>query len=148
MILSAALLVVGFTMFEPSGDIVDRATGRFETTADEDSGVSLAGRGYDRIWNHKEHWIVGAGEGAYTRFKSDIGSHELHSSLGTLFFSYGIVGTSLFASFGFILLRGAGLRGVLQVIPAALYGLTHQGLRFTLLWVLLATVASAKIRDA
>ena len=124
-------------------EAVDSARNRFAT--DESAGF-FEERGYDRIIEHKEHWFFGAGEGGYKRFKDTtlIGSHELHSSAGTIFFSYGIIGTLLFGVFSWRVIRGGSLRYVLMLLPAAAYGLTHQGLRFTLLWVLLAMFVAFK----
>ncbi len=124
----------------PMQDAIDRTLTRF------DNDVSLGffeERGYDRIWNHPEHWVMGAGEGGYLRFSEStaIRAHEIHSSVGTLFFSYGIVGTTIFAVFTLIVLRRKGLRTWLLVLPTMAYGMTHQGLRTTLFWVLLAIVA-------
>ena len=69
-------------------------------------------RGYDRIGAFPEYWIMGAGEGDYDRFReiSAIGAHELHSSMATLFFCYGLIGTLLFGMFMWWTLSGAGIR--------------------------------------
>jgi hypothetical protein len=93
-----------------------------------------------------QHWFLGAGEGAYNRFKeiSAIGAHELHSSLATLFFCYGIVGILLFLRFLWGTMSGAGIRAWVIVGAGLAYGMTHQGLRFRLLWVLLAMVAALR----
>jgi O-antigen ligase len=103
-------------------------------------------RGYDRIAQYPEYWFAGAGEGAYHRFRetSAIGSHELHSSMATLFFCYGIIGTLLFGAFLWSAMSGAGLRAWLVVGAALAYGMTHQGLRFRLLWLLLGMVAALR----
>lgn len=95
-------------------------------------------RGYDRITNHPGYLVLGAGEGAYRRFESYIGKHEMHSSIGTLLFCYGIPGFILFGMFFASLFRGVPMRVVFYILPVVLYGLTHNGLRFTPLWVLLA----------
>ena len=50
-------------------------------------------------------------------------------------------GTILFGVFVAMVLRGKGLRNTLLVLPTMAYGMTHQGLRATLFWVLLAVVA-------
>ena len=76
-----------------------------------------------------------------------IGAHELHSSIGTLFFCYGIVGTILFAIFVWIVLRGSALRIWLIVGAGFAYGMTHQGLRFILLWIMLGMVIALRDRD-
>jgi hypothetical protein len=132
LVVSLLLLTAAFAVFDPAADRLEHSARRF-TWMKEDTG-----RGYDRIIQNPEHWLVGAGEGGYDRFAdSSIGQHELHSSLGTVFFSYGVVGTLLFALFLLELLRRSGVVAVLQLLPAGVYGLAHQGLRFSLLWVLL-----------
>lgn len=95
-------------------------------------------RGYDRIENHSEYLLFGAGEGATTRFAETtiIGTHEIHSSAGTLLFAYGIVGAVMFLVFLWRTVRGAGLRSWLMLVPALAYTVAHQGLRFNSLWVL------------
>ena len=139
-VLGALLLLVSSSKVD---EAMDRMRTRFAT--DETAGF-FEERGYDRIMNHKEHWFFGAGEGGYKRFKHTtvIGSHELHSSGGTIFFSYGFIGTWLFALFCWRVVRRARPRYVLMLLPAIAFGLTHQGLRFTLLWVLLALFVSLK----
>ena len=106
----------------------------------------LEDRGYDRITEFPEYWALGAGEGAYHRFKdvSAIGSHELHSSMATLFFCYGVVGVLLFAMFLWGTMSGSGLRAWIIVGASFAYGMTHQGLRFRLLWLLLGMVCSLR----
>jgi hypothetical protein len=112
---------------------------RIEYETEEMEGVSfMASRGYDRIFNHPEHVFFGAGEGNYKLYESVIGSHEIHSSYGTLLFCYGIVGSVLFALFLISLARAAGLRYAQYLLPVLLYGAAHQGLRSTMLWVFMA----------
>jgi hypothetical protein len=95
-------------------------------------------RGYDRIENHSEYLLFGAGEGATTRFAETtiIGTHEIHSSAGTLLFAYGIVGAAMFLVFLWRVVRGAAMRSALMLLPALAYTVAHQGLRFNSLWVL------------
>jgi hypothetical protein len=112
---------------------------RVEYETEEMEGVSfLASRGYDRIFNHPEHVFFGTGEGNYRDFESAIWSHEIHSSYGTLLFSYGIVGTGLFLWFLFCLARAGTTRYSIYLLPVLMYGGAHQGLRFTMMWVALA----------
>jgi hypothetical protein len=102
---------------------------------------SFAGRGYDRIANHPKYLILGAGEGSFDRFDSFLDG-EIHSSVGTLAFSYGIPGVVLMGAFIMRVVMRSRRGSWLLLMPALFYGLTHQGLRFAMLWVLLA-VASA-----
>lgn len=116
---------------------VERAADRIDDIGDQGDD-SLAGRGYDRIWRHPEHLILGAGEGALWRFsKFGIRTLEMHSTLGTVLFSYGIVGFSLFVMLLAVVFRGAPLAFMLYSLPIWAYGMTHQGLRTTMLWIFL-----------
>jgi hypothetical protein len=101
---------------------------------------SLAGRGYDRLWRHSSHLFFGAGEGAYERFDPGPTPMELHSTWGTVLFSYGIAGLLAFLAILWAAFRNAPRRYLFYFLPLALYGLTHQGLRFSLFWVFLGLV--------
>ncbi|MGE3457549.1 MAG: hypothetical protein AB7O24_20715 [Kofleriaceae bacterium] len=142
MVIVVALFAL-LVLPSPMRDALERAMNRIAT--DESHGF-VEERGYDRIENHPEYWLLGSGEGAYQRFKdtTTIGAHEIHSSIGTLFFCYGIVGTLMFAAFLWRVLRGSGLATWLLVTPSLAYGMTHQGLRFTMFWVLLALIVALK----
>jgi len=102
-------------------------------------------RGYDRIWKNPEFLITGAGEGAYERFVGP-GEHrrELHSSFGTIVFGYGVVGVVLFLIFAIRAVRGAPLRLAVMLVPALIFTVAHQGLRFTMFWVVLAAFVILK----
>lgn len=113
---------------------------RFEATEADDS---LAARGYNRILDHPEYWIFGAGEGGYDRFGSEI---EFHSLLGNLQVSYGLFGLALFAIVIVIAVRSSGILGAYLMAAVFFYGTTHNGLRNTLLWVLIGILASTALR--
>lgn len=121
-------------------DIGDRLTARFESVG-EQSDDSFGGRGYDRIVEHPELLILGAGEGAVDRFDLDFDG-ELHSSVGTVLFSYGLVGLALFTGLIVVIWRSAGTALTLYLLPVFAYGFTHQGIRFSLFWTTLATLVA------
>jgi len=104
------------------------------TSIPEESDASLAMRGYDRIVNHPEFWFFGAGEGSFQRFESVLGG-EIHSSWGTIFFSYGLIGALLFLLFFLNVFKYK--KNFFYFMPIFFYGLTHQGLRSTQFWILL-----------
>jgi len=144
---TAALLLdstVGDRLF--SVGIVERVDQRFEELS-SDTNSAPGARGYDRIWNYPEHLLLGAGEGASERFRASerfydpsAASRELHSTLGTVLFSYGLVGFSLFVGLIVMVFRRAPLAHKLYSLPIWTYGLTHQGLRDTMLWVFFGIV--------
>lgn len=92
-------------------------------------------RGYDRIISYPEYWLFGAGEGGYLeRF----GVHmEFHSLLGNIQVSYGIIGSFLFINLLRISIKSNYLKNLSILIPVLFYGITHNGIRSGLFWVLL-----------
>lgn len=143
-ILVAGVLTIGLLLTSnPVHDLLDKAQQRVEK---KDELGFFEGRGYDRIFKHPEDLLFGAGEGNYQRYRTEAqGTHELHSSVGTLVFCYGAIGTLLLGMFIWRTVRGAPLRRMLLLMPAVAYGLSHQGLRFTLLWMLLALYVALKV---
>jgi len=122
-------------------DLVKRVDSRLGNIG-EQGDDSLAGRGYDRIWRHSEHLVFGAGEGELERFTNDpfAKDKEMHSTLGTVLFSYGVIGFLLFCALLLMVFRPAPLAYKLYSLPIWAYGMTHQGLRDTMLWVFLGLV--------
>lgn len=113
----------------------------FELRAAGDD-VSLAEeRNYDRIVEFYEYTILGAGEGFYSRFEpATVTAIEIHSSFGTMLFSYGVVGLLLFCTFLYQVIRALPLSLGMYLIPSLVYGVTHQGLRFSFFWVLVGVM--------
>lgn len=144
MLVIAAVLGLSLVVADPVLEAIERAVSRIEN--DNLTHSAIEERGYDRIVNNPEYLAIGAGEGAYTRFEETtiIGSHEIHSSLGTLAFCYGVPGLVLFGVFMWLVLRGSGFRTWLLVAPSFAFGMTHQGLRSTLFWVQLAIVVAIR----
>lgn len=101
-----------------------------------------AERGYDRIYKHVEYVFLGAGEGGFARYDRVNYLAEIHSTPGTILFSYGLPGTVLFLLILWQPVRLAGPLAALSIAPAMVYGLTHQGLRTTELWVLTAMLVA------
>ena len=83
----------------------------------------------------------------------EIVGHEVHSTLGAVLNTYGIIGFTLFGSVIVIwakrLWKAYGLIGfVCLFVPTMLYGLTHNGTRFTFFWVLFAaSIGMASMED-
>jgi hypothetical protein len=106
------------------------------------SDDTLLGRGYGRILSHPEFIFLGAGEGLLPsedpRYDDPSLDLEIHSTFGTLLFSYGILGLTLFLIFLYLSVRGGSLYTAMPLMSLCLYGLTHQGLRFTPFWIVLA----------
>ena len=95
------------------------------------------GRGYGRIESLEEKIIFGMGEGGYKRFEI-LKGYEVHSTYASILVSYGLVGLILFLKFEFKILNG--LKGIFKYdgfifITIALYSITHNGVRNTMLFI-------------
>ena len=100
-----------------------------------------SGRGYDRIYEMGIHFLWGMGEGAFYRYES-LNGYEVHSTYINLLVSYGVIG---FASYFWLLIKalnrkGSLLRNIACFSGVLVYGITHNGIRNTLLWIVIATV--------
>jgi hypothetical protein len=139
IVVLVALASVGLVAARgPVAEVIEDTQARTMRTRDTEMTFAEE-RGYDRIWKHPEHLLLGAGEGDLERFEPNPKlRHELHSSLGSLLFGYGLVGFIIFVSFVFALIRGAPWRDLLMLVPVLVYTVAHNGLRFTSFWVLLA----------
>lgn len=120
----------------PLSEAIDHAEERSQTLSRQ--GTFSEERGYDRIWKNPEYLLTGAGEGGYERFAHP-GEHarELHSSFGSVLFAYGVVGAALFGVFLVRMFRGTSLRDKAILAAGLSFALAHQGLRFTMFWVVL-----------
>jgi hypothetical protein len=119
------------------------AVNRRISSIGQDSDDSLEGRGYTRIFNHPEYWIFGAGEGNYYRLSTLFHSFsgEFHSTLGNIQVSYGIIGLLLFLTFMGIALYKDAFQSWYIIAFIMAYGLTHNGIRNSFFWILLALIA-------
>jgi hypothetical protein len=135
LVIGGFIAIYGVVTVDPS--ILGKSAERFVVAGEYDTPEA---RGYDRIANHPEYILFGAGEGAYERFRSALYSSELHSSFGTLLFCYGIMGTALFSA-ALLWIARADMRSALFLIPAFVYGLAHHGVRVAFFWMMLAVLA-------
>ena len=108
------------------------------TENDSDLG---SGRGYDRIKELGIHFLWGMAEGNYSRFVS-LSGLEAHSTYVSVFVSYGLIGFLLYIFFLAIAIfrKNRTLKNFAIASGPLMYGLTHNGIRNTLVWVLLASI--------
>jgi hypothetical protein len=146
IILASIAAIAVISLGGPLSNAIDNAQERMQTISRH--GTFSEERGYDRIWNNPEFLITGAGEGEYDRFVKP-GEHgrELHSSFGSVLFAYGILGAVLFFVFMARVFRGSPLRDKASLVAGLSFALAHQGLRFTMFWVVLVVFVVLKQRD-
>lgn len=155
-ILLGSMVVVGATAEIAGGGyfgIVDRFT-QSEAVVNLDRRLSSIGeqeddnlmvRGYYRIFDNPELMIFGAGEGSFERLDKHGDPKEFHSTLGNLLTSYGVVGIGLLCFFLLVIFQRAPLASFAYFVPIMLYGVTHNGIRFSLLWFFLALVYAQSV---
>ena len=112
-------------------------------SAENDSALG-SGRGYDRVQEMGIHLLWGMGEGAYQRFKIMTG-YEVHATFINTLVSYGAIG---FIAYIWLMgkpmiSRGRSVRNLACFSGLFLYFFTHNGIRNTLLWILIAAVLQA-----
>lgn len=105
--------------------------------AESKVGDAFEERAYDRIVINWKYAILGAGEGALERFWPPQ-RHEIHSMFGTLLFSYGLPGLVAFGVLIISVARRASVPIVIGLFGVLSYGFTHNSLRTTVMWVVLA----------
>lgn len=113
---------------------LDTVLYRFNHNSNQSSSIFFE-RGYDRIIEFPKYILFGAGEGQLERFNTTI---ELHSTYGTLLFSYGIIGLLLFFILIFFIFFNVNFKYSYLLIAPLIYGITHYGLRESLFWIFLA----------
>ena len=144
LLVASVLTVIAGLIGTPVSSAID-VTERRDLAVRRTTGF-VEERRYDRLWTHPEYLLLGAGEGGLYRFASVETPRpiEIHSSPATVLFSYGLVGLLLIGAFLRRLVAGARLRLSLVLLPPIAYTLAHQGLRFTLLWLLFGLFAVVK----
>jgi hypothetical protein len=126
----------------PASLLVENVDTRLSVVQADDT---FASRGYGLLTDFPEHIVLGAGDADFFRFGSD---REIHSTWGTIVFAYGIPGALLFGSLLIRLFQVTGVGGAMFFLPTALYGLAHNGIRFTLFWVMLAFMLATGFETA
>jgi hypothetical protein len=120
--------------------LLQSVQGRLEGIGN-DSDDSLQGRGYLRITEYPKSLLFGAGEGDYSRFKT-LNGMEFHSTLGNIQVSYGLIGLLIFLAFIFLALGKNKQASWYIILFIMIYGLTHNGIRNSMFWILIALTAS------
>ena len=99
----------------------------------------LQDRGIDRVIRNPQYLLLGAGEGRYERFHPF--GLELHSSIASILFCYGLVGLALISRVAAVIARRLPLSVVSYLAPSLVYSLFHNGMRFRIFWLSLAVAA-------
>src|SRR5699024_1675959 len=112
--------------------LIDNAVTRIQGKENKASDT-FEERHYDRLFEHPELIIFGAGEGLLSQ---RFGSTEIHSTLMSFLFNYGVI-TMMFLIILFLLfLNKPSFISVVIIISIHFYGLTNNGIRQPYFWML------------
>ena len=111
-----------------------------------ESDDNAEGRGYDRIWLQPEMLLLGASEGAVYRWSTFLSGYEMHSTWGTILFSYGVFGLLCWLIFLFKVGFSNKLATLIPLLSVFMYGITHNGLRFAYFWIFMAILVFVSIQ--
>ncbi len=135
-----ALLLAGTSGEEAS--LLHRVFDRIANMGKEADSALGNGRGYNRIFEMNTNIFWGMGEGAYERFSVMTGN-EVHSTYISILASYGGIGLFLWLlCMAEFLLRKKQVWFVLVSLSGvALYWVTHNGIRNTMVWMVIALLS-------
>lgn len=112
------------------------------STIGSDNDDNLSARGYDRLTDYPQYLAFGSGEGEFQRLGY---GYEFHSTLGNILFSYGIIGLFLYLTSIVFAMKSNRWKDAYIIFFIMLYGLTHNGIRNTLLWILVALISIGEL---
>lgn len=130
------IIYVLFIVYGSEIEMISMLLDRLEekTTAKHDLGADIMHRGLGRIPDYGIYIFSGMSEGIqYLGY--DI---EAHNSILAMLYGYGVIGLLFIFVYMFMLLIKRTQNFVLGIIPALLYGMGHNGMRATLLYLLIA----------
>ncbi len=146
VVISISIITFALSMvaFGPSVDLSNFQFYQRLEGIGNDSDDSVEGRGMGLFMHIDENIILGWGEGfvKLTEF-----GKEVHSTLGNILISYGIVGFIIFMTAMYFIFLGLRKRhglavGIALFLPMMLYGIAHNGIRFSVFWIYLAILSS------
>ena len=141
MIIILSIIFLVFLFFEQISEmhLFKRTLNMFS-----ESDSSLSHRGYTVLLEANPlQTIFGMGVKNVYKFHT----YEIHSTFGMILTSFGFIGFLIFSTlmiFWILDIKNSyGLRGIICVCgPSLLYGLTHNGVRFTMFWIMFAVTIS------
>lgn len=136
LLLPVLVLAVAMVNNNSEGQIQRNVEARMDRAPDKVDGM-YEQRRFDRLARFPEYALLGAGEGERRRFYPYHAS-EIHSSFVNMLFAYGVPGLVLFFLIIFSALRHAPLYVWPSVAGPLVYSISHNGLRTTLFWLMLA----------
>lgn len=145
------LLLIVFALYSLSHSVNEVIDELIERTQKHGLWWQLEIRGYFRLLEFPQYLLFGAGQGFDSRFAGSIDGdviYEVHSSIVSPLFYYGIVGFGLLYTSFYLIARDrlVGWQWLLIAAPFA-YGLFTYGLRTPVFWIMLASLYTIPVKS-
>ena len=118
----------------------------FTSELNESEESLIEERGIDKLFIYPEQMLLGAGQGYYHRFKDASHMGEIHSTLPSILFCYGIIPTILVIVWGYINIKYIPLQMFAIYISLMLESFTLLNQRQPFFWMIFV-VGSLYIKD-
>ena len=115
--------------------IVSRVKEKLDKT-DAENGNLFQERGYDRIYFYPKYVLFGAGEGNFHRWSLAYQQGELHATLPSILFNYGIIPLVLICCWIYSKIKGKPLTVLVVHISLLLESFTLLNSRQALFWII------------
>lgn len=121
--------------------IMDRIEQKLDRLNESAVGpTNLQDRGIDRLLIYPEQIIYGAGEGYHSRFEKSYSSNEVHSTMLSILFYYGMIPTLLFLFWCYQNIRTLTVNNLAVVLALFVESLTLLNQRQPLFWMIFITL--------
>ena len=128
--------------------LLEKETLSTSTSRSEISGISIwQERNIDKLYIYPQYNILGAGQGYFSRFWQAHSSGEIHSTLFSILFCYGIIPTFLFVYWIWTNIRKTTLYFIPVFAALAVESITLLNQRQPLFWLLFLLAYSYRIME-
>lgn len=148
MTTSVIIFITSFFFLTPIGNgiiekvnssyIISRLEEKTAKSSDKQNKSLWEDRGYDRIVYYPKYILYGAGEGQYSRFEKAAFKGELHATLPSILFCYGIIPLLLVLTWIYRNIKKQHLDTTCVYIAILLESFTLVNSRQVLFWVIFA----------
>lgn len=110
---------------------------RMEATTDTNTMSIFEERGYDKLFNYPQYLLFGAGEGNYSRFMDNSVVGEIHATLPSILFYYGLLPTIILVKWILNNIKNIDKKYFIVFIALLIESFTLLNQRQVLFWIII-----------
>ena len=96
---------------------------------------------------YPQYILYGSGEGEYTRFTKTYHQDEIHATLPSILFYYGIIPTLILLSWVYSKIKKASIKTLIPLISIFMESFTLLNQRQVLFWILILFVSFTTVKE-